>query len=66
MPARGSRKKDRETPFPEQVLSQQSVVEKHEQGIRDGDASPKRAAALATAMRRLAEMKEMLERGAQA
>ncbi|MDQ2901334.1 MAG: hypothetical protein M3Y07_16285 [Acidobacteriota bacterium] len=66
MPARGSRKKAQETPFSEQILSQQTVVEKHEKGIRDGDASPKRAAALATAMRRLAEMKALLDRGAQA
>ncbi|MGI8990425.1 MAG: hypothetical protein ACR2I2_12720 [Bryobacteraceae bacterium] len=64
MPARGSRKKTQETPFSEQVLSQQSVVEKHEKGIREGDASPKRAAALATAIRRLAELKALLEPGA--
>lgn len=58
MVARRFRKPPRESPLPEQIASQQAVVDIHKKAIQAGDPSPKRAAALAAAMRRLSELQE--------
>jgi hypothetical protein len=63
MVARRTRRPPGESPLPEQIASQQAVVHMHQKAIQAGDASPKRAAALAAAMRRLSELQESWRAG---
>jgi hypothetical protein len=57
---RAPTKHAQETSLPVQIGGQQGVVEMHSKAIEAGDTSPKRAAALVAARRRLTELQSKL------
>jgi hypothetical protein len=60
MAVRRTQKHAQETSLPVQIGGQEGVVEMHSKAIEAGDTSPKRAAALAAAIRRLTELQSKL------
>jgi hypothetical protein len=62
MAIRRPQRRAQETSLPVQIGGQQDVVEMHRKAIEGGGISPKRAAALVAATRRLAELQSKAER----
>jgi hypothetical protein len=60
MAVRRPQRHAQETALPVQIGGQQDVVEMHSKAIEAGDTSPKRAAALVAATRRLTELQSKL------
>jgi hypothetical protein len=60
MAVRRPPKHAQETSLPIQIGTQQGIVEMHSKAIEAGDTSPKRAAALVAATRRLIELQSKL------